>query len=189
MQRGKVTAVSHCLRSALSSIAPRSQTMNLICNRSARPRRRCNVEDMNKKEGMLAQLRKGGAIFKQCGFGGQRLPSPCFHSVNYDRTPRRRHRCFGGGKSKVASVAAVLKSMRLGRSIVTLERFLAEIKTRRECERGRENGPWQGLDGPWVRFVMPSKCRDERPSPLQVRPSISEDEALLAHGTRQRQSR
>ena len=83
---------------------------------------------------------------------------------------RRRHRCFGGGKSKVASVAAVLKSMRLGRSIVTLERFLAEIKTRRECERGRENGPWHGLEGPWVRFVMPSKCRDERPSPLQVRP-------------------
>ena len=81
---------------------------------------------------------------------------------------RRRHRCFGGGKSKVASVAAVLKSMRLGRSIVTLERFLAEIKTRRECDRGRENGPWQGWDGPWVRFVMPSKCRDERPSPLQV---------------------
>ena len=60
------------------------------------------------------------------------------------RRRRRRHRCFGGGKSKVASVAAVLKSMRLGRSIVTLERFLAEIKTRRECERGRENGPWQG---------------------------------------------
>ena len=85
---------------------------------------------------------------------------------------RRRHRCFGSGKSKVASVAAVLKSMRLGRSIVTLERFLAEIKTRRECERGRENGPWQGLDGPWVRFVMPSKCRDERPSPLQVRPYL-----------------
>ena len=80
---------------------------------------------------------------------------------------RRRHRCFGGGKSKVASVAAVLKSMRLGRSIVTLERFLAEIKTRRECEEGYLA---HGREGPWVRFVMPSKCRDERPSPLQVRP-------------------
>ena len=61
---------------------------------------------------------------------------------------RRRHRCFGGGKSKVASVAAVLKSMRLGRSIVTLERFLAEIKTRRECERGGLAWPMSGPLGP-----------------------------------------
>ena len=91
---------------------------------------------------------------------------------------RRRHRCFGGGKSKVASVAAVLKSMRLGRSIVTLERFLAEIKTRRECEEGYLA---HGREGPWVRFVMPSKCRDERPSPPSST-SISEDEALLARG-------
>ena len=91
---------------------------------------------------------------------------------------RRRHRCFGGGKSKVASVAAVLKSMRLGRSIVTLERFLAEIKTRRECERGEGKRPMAGRAlGSDLLCPLNAEMKDHLPFKY-----ISEDEARLARG-------
>ena len=136
----------------------------------------CNEENTGRPRASRSYGKEGR--FKQSGgVGGQRSLRVSPPLIMIERRVGR-HRCFGG-KSKVARVAAaaaVLKPpMRLGRSIVTLERFLVEIKTR----RGRERGRALGFD---LLCPLNAEIEDHLPPPPPSTYPIEEEVLVRARG-------